>query len=386
MLYYCPFEGRPDRYSLQLSAPDTGWNESAWKQRGIVYHRVEGWQQAGMEREGTIFDLPRRSRWCLQQTINLLKLWEKGAIGKDDIIYFDDALHPGIEALALAIPKDKRPKMFAWLHGTYFDSYDFLRTTQQHWAAMFERMLPRILDGIFVACPALKNHWEYNLSLKWHENVGKVYATGHVWDTSSVRALMPHTSRPRQNKVVYASRWDSCKDPGFFLNVAKQVKRVDPDAEFVVCSSADTVKSDNIVLEYALTVARNTGLVTLKTGLTKREYYEELATAKVVFSSSKMDWISYVLLEGSAAGAHPIVPDNWCFREALRGNAEFLYKEGNVFHARDKVLLLLDRDDLWTEKATGDRAWIHERFDSTWDRRLAAMGLIEGSTELEEWK
>src|SRR5690606_15379299 len=97
MLYYCPFECRQDRYTMQLSAPEWGWNERAWREAGVEYKRIEGFEADSPEAGGTIFDMPRRARWCLGQISKLLTLYEKGELSKYDTIYFDDFLHPGVE-------------------------------------------------------------------------------------------------------------------------------------------------------------------------------------------------------------------------------------------------------------------------------------------------
>src|SRR5690606_29517699 len=128
-----------------------------------------------------------------------------------DCVYFDDFLHPGIEAIGLAFPSWARPRLYAWLHGTCFDPRDFL-APKRRWLQHYERMVGEILDGTFVACGELKK-------LATANRVGSdnsVYATGHVWDTEEVRARCPHKRLgERTNTVVYSSRWDGCKDPLF---------------------------------------------------------------------------------------------------------------------------------------------------------------------------
>jgi glycosyltransferase involved in cell wall biosynthesis len=378
MLFYCPFEVRKDRYTYQLSAPDTGWNERAWKRHSIPYRRIGGYQVGTMESEGTIFDLPRRSRWCLQQSMNLMRCYNEGVLTGDDIIYFDDALHPGIEAIALAIPKKKRPAMYAWMHGTAVDFGDMLYPENQMWRG-YERMVLEMLSATFVACPALKNMLDSSYQ------VGNVRATGHVWDTEEVMERMGPINEHRDNMVVYASRWDKCKNPDFFLKVAREARRCNVPVKFVVCSSADAIRSDTDQLLKELEQAVAEGIVEVQTGLTKEMYYATLKQAKIIFGCSSMDWTSYVLLEGVAAGAYPVFPDNHCFRDALRGNQFRLYKPGDVKAAVEMIDMISGYEKMWSRAHQESRSWIYKQFDSTWDRRLSIMRLIDGPTEISNW-
>lgn len=395
MLYYCPFESREDRYTMQLSAPEWGWNERAWREHGIEYKRVEGFAADSPEVAGTIFDLPRRSRWCLGQISELLVLYENGGLTKNDVIYFDDFLHPGIEALALSIPRDEQPAKYAWMHGTALDSYDMLNLrdglSDKRWARAYERLNLRLLDGVFVATPSLKNlvtegHGKYS----YPDVVSKVHATGHIWCTEEVKSRMPKAPLPRQNLVVFASRWDSCKDPGMFLRLARKIRSEwegDVPPTFAVCSSANEITSDRPELVDELLEAKKRGDVILWTGLTKNEYYEMLSTAKVVFSASRMDWTSYVLLEGACAGAYPVFPFNHCFVDALRGDLQFMYQVGNLDSAASYVKeILLAEYDLWSPEKIEERSWIYKQFDETWSRRLSVMGLCCEHISYSPWE
>src|SRR5690606_26485737 len=141
---------------------------------------------------------------------------------------FDDFLHPGVEALSLAIPRDGWPSMYAWMHGTALDQYDMLNSCDglfdKQWTRAYELLNLRILDGVFVATPSLEKMVAKGYSPFYEEVSYKLYPTGHVWCTEEVKSRMPKDTLPRRDLVVFASRWDSCKDPSMFLQLARKIR------------------------------------------------------------------------------------------------------------------------------------------------------------------
>jgi hypothetical protein len=42
-------------------------------------------------------------------------------------------------------------------------------------------------------------------------------------------------------------------------------------------------------------------------------------------------------------------------------------------------------EKMWSRAHQESRSWIYKQFDSTWDRRLSIMRLIDGPTEISNW-
>jgi len=376
-IFYCPLEAYKERYTMQLSAPVTGWFERNWIEHGVDYTRVEGDRPHEPVNivEGVALDAVGRSTMCFAQVSRLLDLLP--TMAPDDVIYFDDFWHPGIEAIAYASHVMGRPipKMYANLWAQSVDEHDFTYP-MRHWMRHFEKGFGELLAGIFVACPSLK-------TLVVDGGIApaqKVHAVGHPFSSDEVKSRMPPITEDRSDTVVFSSRWDKEKDPIFFLAVVDAVLQRRPGTRFVICSSHESLRSNDLMLldELRAAIKKHKGGLVLREGLSKEEYYAELAHAKIQMNTALQDWISFTMLEASCAGTFPIYPFYRSFPEVLQHNTAYLFKRLHVESAAAKVCGVLDRDDLWTQAAIDSRAWIHERFDDSWLRMAIIMGIMEG--------
>jgi len=183
----------------------------------------------------------------------------------------------------------------------------------------------------------------------------------------------------KRNKVVFSSRWDTEKDPRFFLSVMRMVIHKIPNAEFVICTGADKIRSNNPSLLEDLNVCLNLhpkNLFLLE-GLTKEQYYDELVTSKIQFNCANQDWVSFTLLEASVAGCYPIYPNFRSFPEALDNRQEFMYKKDDIDSAANLICeILTTTEPHWDHRAISwRRKMIHMRYNDTWRRILDVMGI-----------
>lgn len=399
-LFYLPLESYISRYTAQWSAPRTGWLERNWIRAGVKYRRIEGSVLArnGVQappntiKTGSVVDAVGRSRYCFDQISEVLSLAETGQIKDSDVIYLDDFWTPGVEALPYAFHLlGIRPRVYAFLHAQSVDEFDFTHP-MRNWMRYYEKGQGEWMDGIFVCCPTLKDL----VCFGGIAPRNKVHVTGHPFNsqevmermTSSYRRFMgvsggtAHTLKmqPRENKVIWSSRWDKEKDPEFFLEVAKNVIHYQPDVKLVLCTSAPKLRSnDPELLDSAWEFARhNSDNFQIKEGLTKEEYYAELASAKVQFNCADQDFVAITLLEASVAGCYPIYPYFRSFPETFLWKPGYTYPKGDVKAAADMVCTLMEQDggsSHWTREAIESRSWIHKRFDSSWLRMLNKMGV-----------
>lgn len=394
-LFYVPLESYAERYTLQWSAPKTGWIERNLIKAGIDYVRIDGEKSNATRtiKTGCVLDAVGRSIHCFSQIKELLLMAESGAITDKDTIYFDDFWHAGIEALPYAFDLfNVHPEMYAFLHAQSVDEFDF--TAAMKWIRPFETGIGNVLDGIFVCCPMLEELCiQGGIAPR-----GRFYVTGHPFSSEEVMERMPNwyqnaIARPktcstlhRLNQVVYSSRWDNEKNPGFFLDVAKEVIRRRQDVRFVICTGATKIRSNRQELLDRLyyECQHSDGLIVLKEGLTKEEYYSELCKSKVQFNCANQDWIAITLLEASVAGCYPVYPYFRSFPEAFLHNYEYMYEHLDKKHAADKICEVMNHDDLWSYEAIKSREWLHSRFDTSWVRMLEAMGIEHGQETTED--
>ena len=385
MLYYCPLEGYKERYTMQWSAPVTGWLERNWLRAGVDYFRVDpaSGQAPRTIKSGCVLDAVGRSAFCFSQIVELLRLAEVGELTSDDVIYFDDFWTPGFEALPYALTLlGVKPKMYAFLHAQSVDEFDFTYP-MRHWMRHFERGMSEVLDGIFVCGPCLRDL----VVLGGIAPKEKVHITGHPFCSEEVMERMPTWYRDgeqytRQDQVIFSSRWDREKNPSFFLDVARCVLARRSNTRFVVCSSALKLRSnDQALLELLEQHCHDyPGQIVLREGLSKEEYYAELCRSKVQMNTASQDFVAITLLEASVAGCYPVYPWFRSFPETFLYKPEYMYQMLHAPSAADMVCRILDRDDLWTTEQITDRAWIYNRFDSSWIRMLNVMGLMNQST------
>ena len=96
-LVYVGLESYESRYSKQLLE----WNTREFDRLGVQHIIIKGdeSQQTGVITTGQVLDAHGRSIWSLQQMIKLVQGLASRAIGGNDVIFFEDMFHPGIEAL-----------------------------------------------------------------------------------------------------------------------------------------------------------------------------------------------------------------------------------------------------------------------------------------------
>lgn len=377
-LFYVPLEGYKERYTLQWSAPRTGWLERNWIKHQVHYERIEGDQIAPRQiKSGCVLDAVGRSTWCFDQIKKLLHYAENGMLTSEDVILFDDFWTPGLEALPYAfhlLMGARQPKMYAFLHAQSIDEYDFTHPMRD-WMRPIEKGFGRFLDGIFVCCPTLRDLVVGAEIAPKH----KVEITGHPFSSEEVWERMCKAGGfqyPRRNNVVWSSRWDHEKNPGFFLQVAQQVIKTRPDITFTICTGAKNIRSNNVLLVPHLkncceTFPQN---IFLKENLTKEEYYKELLESKIQFNCASQDFVAITLLEASVAGCYPIYPAFRSFPETFLYDRFYMYEHLNCDAAVAKIINVMNYDNTtWETESILNRAWIHERFDSAWLRMLWKM-------------
>lgn len=398
MLYYCPVERYKSRYTWQLRK----WMTRNWNRAGVNYTLIDNPQMLGKDatniETGAVLDCFTRSRFAMRQIDQILDLIENGMITSYDVIYLEDFFHPGAEAIPYCCSlKGISPKVYAYWWAQSVDVFDFTRTMRD-WMSWHEMSQLSWMDGIFVACPSMKKEIMrayQGYFPNWLES--KIHVVGLPFDSEEVLSRTPtwyqqylrtgwdqgtnSTSQPRKNQVVFSSRWDKEKNPNFFCEVARLVIEKMPDAKFVVCTGAPELRSNDPGLKFA---ADNIyyfcpNNFSVKTDLTKEQYYHILSQSKVQFNCADQDWVSFTLLEASVCGCYPIYPNFRSFPETLGGREgqNYLYTHKNINEAVSAVLWALrEPQELWSPGPIQARSWIHRRFDLTWARMLLIMGVV----------
>jgi glycosyltransferase involved in cell wall biosynthesis len=341
---------------------------------GIAYQRIDG-QRAGVAdgiNTGCVVDAVGRSVFAFSQITKLLLLAQKGQVTSNDVVYLDDFWTPGLEALPYAFHLlGIQPRIYALCHAQSVDEYDFTYG-MRNWIRPFECGIGRVLSGIFVCSSILKDL----LVQAGVAPADKIFLTGLPYASDEVDTRLPTQSLPRLKQVAYSSRFDSEKNPHFFMDVVERVTMSRPDVRFVVCTSSNVLRSND---ETAVPRLRRLAMlypanVVIREGLTKEQYYEELSQSMVQFNTADQDFVSWTLLEAVQCGCYPIYPRFRSFPEALRRKAGFMYHPKSVGSASNAIIAVLDSDGaLWDDAAIASRAWIYKTHDYAWRRMYDHM-------------
>ena len=387
-LFYVPLESYEERYTAQLSRAETGWLEAKWKKYGVEYTRINGEMHEHGDlpnkiTTGVVLDVQTRTRWAFRQVETILHLMETGDITGRDTIYFDDFWHPGIEQVRYMMDQlQVYPDLCSFLWAQSVDKYDFTYRSKP-WMRPIEQGIGAMMDKIFVANTELKDLVRESGIARPGKTT--VYVVGLPFDSVEVASNFVKSPVERTDKVVFSSRFDSEKNPDFMMEVAAKVIKRCKNAQFVVCTSAKELRSNsnhplNMAAQMQDAYPNN---FIVKTGLTKKQYYHELQSAKIQFNCADQDWVSYTLLEAVTAGAVPIYPVFRSFVETMHGTVP-MYRHKDAETAVQLICDTLNKRNMWNPDPIAHR-WgsIAGSHDYTWLRMLECMG-IEHKVPMEE--
>lgn len=330
MLYYIPLEPYQARYTLQL----TKWNTDEFDRLGVPYHLVTGntLDTSQEIKTGSVLDAHGRSYYALSQTMELIRLHSVGAINPDDIIFFEDMFHPGIEALPYLFNQiDTKPRVYVRCLAQTVDPDDFVhRSGMFRWMRHYELMVDEFVDGILAASEELVAH------LRIAGFTSPIYVTGLPFGKAEVQSRVPPTPwDSKSNRVVFAARWDTEKQPRFYLEVARRVKELHPEIEFSVLSGSALRSNDPELLVF------DRALVSVYDNLSKDDYYRMLSSSKLLFNCALQDWVSNTISEASALGTKILYPAYRSFPEACFNDPQMLYLPWSVDDAVQKIISLV---------------------------------------------
>lgn len=332
MITHLPIEPYKQRYTEFLAQ----WEADVFKREF-----VEGYKQVSPLPDsanpvvldvvaGSVLDAVARPSWSMAQMGELIRSPGKSHIGH---VYFSDFYTTGLDALPYS---GRGFKAHAFLWAQTFDQYDFTAKTMMSWMRPWELMAFDIYTNVFVASTLLRD-----LIVTAFPHVAhKVHAVGLPFNSLHVASqLDPQYVRGSlEYDVVYTSRWDTEKNPGFFLSLVESR----PDLKFAVCTGWPTVRgNDYAAISRLNSMVNRVSNLTVHTGLLKPQYYAILSGCKVQFNCALQDWVSFTLLEALTFGCAPLYPNFRSFPEALEFQQDFLYVPHNLADANRKLNSLL---------------------------------------------
>lgn len=337
MFYYVALEPYKERYTYQLLQ----WTEQRLTEKHIPYTVVEGQtlDNSKAVKTGQVLDAFGRSYYSLTQMAKLTELCQ--SMTSEDVIFFEDMFTPGIECLPYIfdqVSPSRVPRVYVRCLAQTIDPDDFVNYTGMFpWMHLYEKMVNAFVTGILCTNEEMV---AYAKAAGWT----KLYNIGGLsFGLNEVRSRatpVPFNERPMQ--VVFASRLAAEKQIPFMLKVFERVKELRNDVSFVICCGS-VFRTNRNEIAHALIDAQNKGLITIKSDLSKNEYYAELTQSRVMFNSSLQDWTSNTVSEADALGCNVVFPAYRSFPEVFQNDESRLYVPWSVEDAAQKVISNLDK-------------------------------------------
>jgi glycosyltransferase involved in cell wall biosynthesis len=335
-LFYFGLEPLKARYTYQLSKE---WMPATFEPYAneLEFIDVEGEFDPDQQiKIGAVLDAVGRGKFAMSQCANFLDMLNRDEVKDGDIIFLQDYWHPGIESILYAIDLYGIDlKIYSMLHAQSVDEYDFTYP-MRNWMRGFELGLDKRMTGIFIGSTV---HKEQLREAGFTAPIHVVSLPIHKQATLS--KLPGYNSLDKKDVVVYSSRLDKEKNPFFMMEVAKEFLKQKPDFEWHVTTSGKEFRSMLPGAIDALNkLAEEEPRFKLLNGLTKEEYYTELATCKIQFNSALQDYVSWTVIEATAFGADIVYPNFRSFPEFV--DSDRMYKPFDVQSAIDTIHDVLD--------------------------------------------
>ncbi len=364
-----PYEGR---YTLQLQ----DWSERVFKKRNIDYVIVPG-QTIDNTKSisvGQVLDAHGRSYFGMSQLMNLVQMMRNGEVTSEDAIFFEDMFQPGMESLPYIlcqVPEKHRPKIYLRCLAQAVDPDDFVHVWgMSKWMSLYEQMCNEIPNvNILATNEEMVAHMRI---ANWSAPIYNI--SGLSFGKQEVQSRIDKVKSwdERDNRVVFAARFDQEKQPDFFMDIIETVYSQNPDIEFAILCGGP-LRSNNIkYVERAKDLERN-GKLKIYENLKKNDYYNIVNSSKVLFNCALQDWVSNTVSEADALGCNVVYPAYRSFPETFANDHTRLYMPWSKRDAIDKIKMSL-------HKPHGNQGKISDWNDGTIDRMIDIM---QGNGE--EW-
>jgi glycosyltransferase involved in cell wall biosynthesis len=263
----------------------------------------------------------------------------------EDVVYFEDMFHPGIESLPYIInqvPEKDQPTIYVRCLAQAIDPDDFVHVwgNMAEWMSTYERMVNQI-PGVRV----LATNEEMVAHMRIAGYTAPIYnisglAFGKTEVQERVGKLKPF--HLRQLRVVFAARFDQEKQPDFFMDLVERYTEAYPDVQFAICQGGPLRSNNPRYIDRARQL-ETAGKLEIHENLKKDEYYAILNDSRVLFNCALQDWVSNTVSEADACGTNVLYPAYRSFPETFANDPDRLYVPWSIDDAENKLTNLLNR-------------------------------------------
>ena len=334
-----PYEGR---YTLQLEE----WSRRAFQRRSIDWVSVPGTTIDNTKaiQVGQVLDAHGRSYFAMSQMMNLVQMMRNGEVTGEDVVFFEDMFQPGMESLPYImdqIPAEQRPQVWIRCLAQAVDPDDFVHVWGMgKWMSLYEEMCNEFVTGVLASNEEMVAHMKI---ANWKAPIYNI--SGLAFDKTEV-ALRVGEIKPwseRDNRVVFAARFDQEKQPDFFMDMIEEWYGTPgtSDVEFAILQGGPLRSNNPKYLERARKMEER-GQLRIYENLKKNHYYDFVNSSKVLFNCALQDWTSNTVSEADALGCNVLFPAYRSFPEIFANDHTRLYVPWSVQDAMNKLQPLLD--------------------------------------------
>ena len=343
-VWYFGLEPLKARYTYQLSKEWMPATFAPYEKAGkLKFIEVPGEFDPDQQiKVGAVLDAVGRGKFAMSQCSNFLDMLNIDQVKDGDVLFLQDYWHPGIESILYALDLyGIDVKIYAMLHAQSVDEYDFT-WPMRSWMRGFELGLDKRMTGIFVGSSIHKEQLRAaGFKAPIHVVSLPIHKEATLNKLPNYSDAMAHGIVKKKDTIVYSSRLDKEKNPFFMLKVAEEFLSQKPDFEWHVTTSGKEFRSMLPgVIDAMYKLAEKQPRFKLLNGLTKEEYYLELATCRIQFNTSLQDYVSWTVIEATAFGADIVYPNFRSFPEFI--DSDRMYKPFDVQSAIDTIHDVLD--------------------------------------------
>jgi hypothetical protein len=341
-LFYMGLEPYEGRYTLQLEE----WSRRAFQRRSIDWVSVPGTTIDNTKaiQVGQVLDAHGRSYFAMSQMMNLVQMMRNGEVTGEDVVFFEDMFQPGMESLPYImdqIPAEQRPQVWIRCLAQAVDPDDFVHVWGMgKWMSLYEEMCNEFVTGVLASNEEMVAHMKI---ANWKAPIYNI--SGLAFDKVEV-ALRVGEIKPweeRDNRVVFAARFDQEKQPDFFMDMIEEWYGTPgtTDVEFAILQGGPLRSNNPKYLERARKMEER-GQLRIYENLKKNHYYDFVNHSKVLFNCALQDWTSNTVSEADALGCNVLFPAYRSFPEIFANDHTRMYVPWSVQDAMDKLQPLLD--------------------------------------------
>ena len=341
-LFYMGLEPYEGRYTLQLEE----WSRRAFQRRNIDWVSVPGTTIDNTKaiQVGQVLDAHGRSYFAMSQMMNLVQMMRNGEVTGEDVVFFEDMFQPGMESLPYImdqIPAEQRPQVWIRCLAQAVDPDDFVHVWGMgKWMSLYEEMCNEFVTGVLASNEEMVAHMKI---ANWKAPIYNI--SGLAFDKTEV-ALRVGEIKPweeRDNRVVFAARFDQEKQPDFFMDMIEEWYGTPgtTDVEFAILQGGPLRSNNPKYIERARKMQER-GQLVIYENLKKNHYYDIVNRSKVLFNCALQDWTSNTVSEADALGCNVLFPAYRSFPEIFANDHTRMYIPWSKEDAINKLQPLID--------------------------------------------